>query len=489
MRTLITGIGAGILACASAAHALTVETLPTHNIFYAGVEKQACLRLKVTAKAGESIVALSFGVAGTSLPSDIRAAHLYTTGKVPVFSPHTTCGCVKTTKLASSTTASVGTMTFSAPVALSAGDNYLWLAYDISARAKGGNCIAAECLSVTDGRGGTVLPVAGASGSKTATVFPFEYRIAPYYRPRWITQYRPGHLNATHFKYLTDLIFFGVCNNGTEIVPQKEVGSGEPEVVEERLAKALEKVKEMRDEEESKIILGFSNGEEFVEVLNDKARRDELAANLANYIMEKGYDGVNINWEYPRDSGCAISNWNNFGFFLAALRENLAGTGATISLAINPRYDMPPASVFDQADYVCTMSYDAPLAEGHSPMSLAQADIVTLEKAGIPKAKIILGLPFYGRFLPFQKEGPQLGYRDILSSFPKIELDSNTCIHPKTGKTCTFNGVTLIGEKCKYVVQQGIGGVMVWAYDCDAPLSHPKSLARAMYNIIWQKKK
>lgn len=490
MNISIPVTGVALLACAGVASALTVETLPTHNVFYAGVENQACLRLKVTATAGESITTLTFSTANTTLPSNIKAAHLYSSGTAPFFSPNTKEGCAKSTKLASSSTASVGTMTFSAPIALSAGDNYLWLVYDISSTAKGGNKIAAECLAVTDGAGGTVMPVAGASGNVTATVYPFKYRIAPYYRPRWIVQYYPGHLNATHFKYLTDLIFFGVRNNGTEIVPQWDVGSEEQEIVEERLAEALEKVKDLRGKTSAKIVLGLKNGEEITAVMDDENRRNELVANLAHYIIENGYEGVNIDWEYPKDGdGGAATNWNNLSYFLASLREKLAGTGTTISLAITPWYDLPPSTVLDQSDYVCTMSYDSSSADGHSTLALAKSDIATMLNAGVPKQKVIVGLPFYSNSLPLDWNENQVGYNTILSYYPKISASANTFVHPTTKKTHYFNGATLIKEKCKYVVQQGVGGVMIWAYDCDALLTNAKSLAKAMYSVIKQTKR
>lgn len=496
MKLLTSALGAGILACAGSASALTVETLPTHNVFYAGVKDQACLRLKVTAEAGESIISLTFSTANGTQPSDIKAAHLYSSGTAPFFSPNTKKGCASSRKLASSGTASVGTMTFSAPIALSKGDNYLWLAYDINSHAKGGNCIAADCLSVTDGRGGMVVPVDGGAGDVTATVFPFKYRIAPYYRPRWIEQYNAGHLNASHFRKLTDFIFYAVCNDGTDIVPQEDMGAGDKEMAEERLDKVLEKVKEYREEvrngdhPEAKIILGFKEGEELADVLDDENRRDELAGNLAAYILKKGFDGVNICWKYPREEeGCPSSHWNNLGYFMASLRERLAGTGATISLTVSPSYDLPPTHVLDQADYICTMSYDVDTPAGHSPMAVAKGDVCTLDKIGIPKAKVVLGLPFHANSMPLNRKKEQIGYKGILSLCPNMAEDDNTFVHPKTGKKYSFNGATLIKEKCKFVVQQGIGGVMVWGYDSDTMLTNARSLAKAMYSVIKQTKR
>ena len=52
----------------------------------------------------------------------------------------------------------------------------------------------------------------------------------------------------------------------------------------------------------------------------------------------------------------------------------------------------------------------------------------------------------------------------------------------------SFNGQTLIAEKCRWMKQEKFGGVMIWAYDTDVKLNHRASLGRAMYKVIKQSK-
>jgi hypothetical protein len=50
----------------------------------------------------------------------------------------------------------------------------------------------------------------------------------------------------------------------------------------------------------------------------------------------------------------------------------------------------------------------------------------------------------------------------------------------------SFNGVNLIKDKCKWVKDNGYGGVMISAYDTDVALTHKMSLGKAMYSDIKQ---
>ena len=49
--------------------------------------------------------------------------------------------------------------------------------------------------------------------------------------------------------------------------------------------------------------------------------------------------------------------------------------------------------------------------------------------------------------------------------------------------------MNLIKDKCKWVKDNGYGGVMVWAYDTDVQLTHKMSLGKAMYSVLKQTKR
>lgn len=486
------------LAAASAASALTVECLPTHNVFYAGVEKQACLRVKVTGEAGESLNTIQFYTGKTSNPADIAQVRLYSS-KLPVFSPNAPSGGDFVAQELG-TTSAVGLMTFSKEGGLISfgkdGTQYLWLVYDISSTAKGNNKITAECISVTDGKGSSeatpltmngTVQADGVSPALPAEVYPYKYRVYPYYRFGWFSKgWGSVKIDATHFKYLTDFIIFGFTNNGTQVGGKT---TGQAGVAFSEVPKVKSGVEKLRGKNDVRIIAGFDEGDQggegsFGSVMADAEKRNEFAVNVAGYLKENKYDGVDFDWEYPRQGQ---GSWYYYALFMAKLREELAGTGITISLACNPNWDMPTTPVTDQVDILNLMTYGRQYE--HSTMEHVAFDMGKADANNVPRVKQVLGLPFYSKDTNQHHQGADLGYSDIVAKYPTIAPSVNTCKHPTNGSEQYFNGVNLIKQKCKHVTTNKMGGVMVWAYECDMPLSNARSLSKAMFSVIKRTKR
>ena len=106
--------------------ALTVETRTTHGVFYAGVEKQACLQIQVKAnasEAGQKIKSLSFTTGKSTKKTDITKARLYKSND-NFFTPNAVDESCKTTQVGEVSDTS-GAGTFSNPdVTLKEGTNY-----------------------------------------------------------------------------------------------------------------------------------------------------------------------------------------------------------------------------------------------------------------------------------------------------------------------------------------------------------------------------
>ena len=51
-----------------------------------------------------------------------------------------------------------------------------------------------------------------------------------------------------------------------------------------------------------------------------------------------------------------------------------------------------------------------------------------------------------------------------------------------------YNSYQMIYDKVTYCIDQGIGGVMVWHYSCDAPWDSGLSLWRAIYEAVESRK-
>ena len=116
---------------------------------------------------------------------------------------------------------------------------------------------------------------------------------------------------------------------------------------------------------------------------------------------------------------------------------------------------------------------------------------ICVNKLKMPKVKVVLGLPFYSN--EQGKLTDQYGYSQIYNWYPNLKPDVNTFRAKKKdgsdGAMHSFNGRKLISEKCHWAKDNNFGGVMIWAYETDLPLSHHASLGRAMYKVLRQPKK
>ena len=471
---------------------VTVEMRHTHGVFYPDVKQQAVLQLKITGEPGEKITKLEFSDGKTTQTSDIQMAYLSTSGGWNGYT-------LNTNKLAQEKGKAKPDkkVKFSFDVDIEIGSEpvYYWLSYNLGRGAKRGSLIDALCTRVTLADGSTVKPklkrAAALKERVAGRIYPFPYRVVPYYRPRWVKGWGNAkeavHLTPEHFNLFTDLVHFAYTVSAEGDVQYQWAGEGaDPQVVSDE---ALAEIKRLHNEAKAKSLLlaGFAHMDEPMTqaVANPETRR-KLARNMATWAIERGYNGIDIDWESPD----IHDQWVNFGLFIADLREELAGSAFSISIAASVTYKVPIYDVTDQLDFLMTMSYDD-LADQHSSMGRFQGDAhKCLNDFHMPRQRVVIGLPFYSN----QKGtlSTQYGYSQIISWYPRIKPTENEFQSKNQdgspGPMHSFNGPQLIAEKCRWMKQEKFGGVMIWAYDTDVKLSHRASLAKAMYKVVRQPK-
>ena len=471
---------------------VTVEMRHTHGVFYPGVKQQAILQLKITGEPGEKITKLEFSDGKTTQTSDIQMAYLSTSGGWNGYT-------LNTNKLAQEKGKAKpdkkGKFSFDVEIEIGSEPVYYWLSYNLGRGAKRGSLIDALCTRVTLADGSTVKPklkrAAALKERVAGRIYPFPYRVVPYYRPRWVKGWGNAkeavHLTPEHFNLFTDLVHFAYTVSAEGDVQYQWAGEGaDPQVVSDE---ALAEIKRLHNEAKAKSLLlaGFAHMDEpMTQAVATPETRRKLARNMATWAIERGYNGIDIDWEYPDTH----DQWVNFGLFIADLREELAGSAFSISIAASVTYKVPIYDVTDQLDFLMTMSYDD-LADQHSSMGRFQGDAhKCLNDFHMPRQRVVIGLPFYSN----QKGtlSTQYGYSQIISWYPRIKPTENEFQSKNQdgspGLMHSFNGPQLIAEKCRWMKQEKFGGVMIWAYDTDVKLSHRASLAKAMYKVVRQPK-
>ncbi len=206
-------------------------------------------------------------------------------------------------------------------------------------------------------------------------------------------------------------------------------------------------------------------------------RRAAFVNRLADYLDAHAFDGLDVDLEGPSINA-------DYGAFIHALASVLHARGKLLTAALSQGYggDHVPAAALGEFDLVNIMAYDGagywdPKSPGqHSSLEFARSNVAYWLGRGLPKAKAVLGVPFYGYgFGPaFRKR--DYPYKDIVAQYPGAEQ------RDESGDKIWYNGLPTIRAKAKLARDDGLAGVMIWSLDNDAP--GKRSLLRALHETL-----
>ncbi|TVY53476.1 Endochitinase B, partial [Lachnellula suecica] len=151
------------------------------------------------------------------------------------------------------------------------------------------------------------------------------------------------------------------------------------------------------------------------------------AQNVADMLTTLGFDGVDIDWEYPGGNGAdykqipnsdKVSEIESFPLLLAAIRSAI-GTDKLMSLAtpglerdmIAYTPEQAPA-IWEQVDFVNIMTYDLMnrrdnITKHHTDLAGSLAVInYYLDTLALPASKAILGFAFYAKYFTTDSTQP-----------------------------------------------------------------------------------
>lgn len=213
------------------------------------------------------------------------------------------------------------------------------------------------------------------------------------------------------------------------------------------------------------------------EKLMGEEGRKAFAGKLVAYLEKHGLDGIDVDIEGPSITG-------NYGGFMEELHKAVRAKKLLLTAALSKGYggDRVPDAVLRQLDFLNIMAYDAtgtwdPNRHGqHSSMEFATEAVKYWTGRGLPKENAVLGVPFYGYGFgkAFRKSG--YSYADVIGLFPEGHLTD------QIGETIWYNGIPTIQAKAKLVMDQNLGGVMIWSLDQD--VKGDKSLLTALDVVL-----
>jgi chitinase len=232
--------------------------------------------------------------------------------------------------------------------------------------------------------------------------------------------------------------------------------------------------------------------------------RARFASTAVTLLKDWGLDGLDIDWEYPRNSVEA----QNFVLLIDAVRAQLDSYSAqyangyhfllTAAMPAGPTNynNMSLRAMGEKLDFLNLMAYDYAGSfsadTGHqanlypstsnprsTPFSTDKA-ITDYLAAGVPSRKIVLGLPLYGRAFegtagagqPYTGVGQgswEAGIWDYkalpqpggVATFDE-EVDASYTWDAAARKFVSYDNVISAERKVSYVKQKNLGGTMFW---------------------------
>jgi spore germination protein len=221
-------------------------------------------------------------------------------------------------------------------------------------------------------------------------------------------------------------------------------------------------------------------------LLTTESLRQTLAANILNMLISRRFIGVNIDFEFvpPEDRPYLT-------MFMAELYGALKPYRLLVSISVPAELEDNPAHPFSGAysypdlarysDQIYIMAYDEHVTQ---PGPIASAGFVrqTLSYAlsVIPREKIRLGMPVYGRDWSTGTELPrELSFEEAITTASRRgvavryddEAQESTYTYTENGvnHVVWFEDVRSFAAKLTIAFQEGIIGIAVWRLGLEDP--------------------
>ena len=281
--------------------------------------------------------------------------------------------------------------------------------------------------------------------------------------------------------------------------------SGQDDVITDNYSSALSALKNRAYAQNPDIKIVFTlmsnNISVFESWFTSHANADLLATKVVKIISDYGFDGFDIDYEFPSSGNYRSAN---FVYFMAQMRYRLDMLGKTtgkdyiLSMAVPGTvwafslFDMQ--SLSDYVNYFNIMDYDisinATYAHHHTAGSQVASDIATYLAYGIPKEKIVVGCGMYalrwtnvsagtshGLNMTGTCDYSNLHYSQLLSEYVNKngyvrywdDINKAPYLYNSSKKVfISYDDSESVRYKCECVTKNDIGGIMFFDYcTCD----------------------
>lgn len=265
---------------------------------------------------------------------------------------------------------------------------------------------------------------------------------------------------------------------------------------------------------------GWTWSKNFSEAAATPQSRDAFVTSCVDFMKQYGFDGIDVDWEYPVSGGLypgVAADKPNYTALLADFRQALDAEERadgrdyylTIAAPAGPTTipNLEADKMGSALDWMNLMSYDFhgswdPITGHNAPMSVGPKDTATgfsvsdavdaYLATGFPANKLVLGVPFYGRGwegvsatdagLYQPARGASVGtwekgvfdYHDIVANYlPTMTRYWDEAAQvpylydPARGLWITYDDPQSMKAKTDFIKERGLGGAMFWELSND----------------------
>lgn len=227
---------------------------------------------------------------------------------------------------------------------------------------------------------------------------------------------------------------------------------------------------------------GWGSGR-FSEMAMDEQLRLSFAKDCKRVVDELNLDGIDIDWEYPTRGGAGISqhpdDTENYTLLMRDIRQAIGPDKLLTQATVWSANYMDHKALDQYIDFTNVMSYDMGNPPYHNA-ALYRSEMVGRGcaddaiqhhlDAGIPKHKLVMGMPFYGRAVEGFKRPKDLtrafemeGYTAHWDNIAKVPYLTDS-----TGVVAyCYDDDRSLKIKSEYILEKGLLGAMYWEYSGD----------------------
>ncbi len=278
----------------------------------------------------------------------------------------------------------------------------------------------------------------------------------------WNRFERQGGPDADQIRDIEVLIFF------SPLVPDAKGKLSIDRKFEEALTR-LKKVKSPK----TRLWLGLGD---LRAVSQNGTATEALSCEVVRICGKYGFSGVDIDWEGNADVSPPV-----YAGVVKVLSDQCrkAGLAMACSVGTGPHYIAKAGAAQKYLDYVNVQFYWSRI--NAMPLNEFKDVLSRFEKAGVPRRKLLAGLPIYGMADMGRNKNAQptaIGYKSMIEK--GADPKANQWLNPDNGVTYFYSGQPLLLEKLRYARKNGYGGVFTWELTMDADYHSSQSLLRVI---------